>query len=398
MRTGKFNLRLLRALLCIGLLAIALTGCKEQAVVKQHEWHLYPIKMHIKGFSYYNFVTDRGLLAFDGKFDDVNIFCDGMAKVSKDRETYFIDMTGQVALDYKAKGFSKCSDFSEGIAWAMKGMDYSKAFAIDKKGNVLFEVSGIPVTLFKDGLAGVKESTYSSAVTYYNSKGELVLPARKDYGWDKYFHQGKISIVSYDNYSFGAYGAIDKEGKQVVDYLSRIPLHFDVNDCAVVQSLENKLYGLVNQKGAYLIEPKFAYLRSDGGLYQFCESQDNPVAGWCDKHGEVVIKPVARLNGRWDLPQGAQLFYGDKWAFIKTDEGNVFIDKKGHIVLKTDFEVCSPFINDVALVKDKHSYYGFIDRTGQPVSEDPFYFFTTDEKFIGEKVASDNPMGSLAWN
>lgn len=397
MVTSKLNQRLLNTVLFIISAVITLAGCKKQTTGKQHECPLFPIEVHIDGFDYYKFVNNKGLLAFDDKFDNANIFCDGIAKVSKGRKTYFIDMTGQTVLDYQAKGFSECSDFSEGIAWAMKGMDRSKAFAIDKEGNVLFEVPGIPITLFKDGLAGVKESTHSNAIAYYNNKGELVLPARKDYGGDRYFHQGKISIVSYEKYSSGAYGAINKEGELVVDYLSKIPVRFDENNCAVVQSLKNGLYGLINQGGEYLIEPKFPYLHTDGGLYQFCESLDNPIAGWCNKNGDVVIEPIARLSSRWDLPGGAQMFYGDKWAFVKTDEGNAFIDRKGNIVLKTDFEACSPFINNVALVKDKHSYYGFIDRTGKLVSEDPFIFFIDNEKYIGEKVASDNPMGSLAW-
>ena len=133
MVTSKLNQRLLNTVLFIISAVITLAGCKKQTTGKQHECPLFPIEVHIDGFDYYKFVNNKGLLAFDDKFDNANIFCDGIAKVSKGRKTYFIDMTGQTVLDYQAKGFSECSDFSEGIAWAMKGMDRSKAFAIDKR-------------------------------------------------------------------------------------------------------------------------------------------------------------------------------------------------------------------------------------------------------------------------
>ena len=93
----------------------------------------FPIEVHIDGFDYYKFVNNKGLLAFDDKFDNANIFCDGIAKVSKGRKTYFIDMTGQTVLDYQAKGFSECSDFSEGIAWAMKAWIVQKHLPLIKR-------------------------------------------------------------------------------------------------------------------------------------------------------------------------------------------------------------------------------------------------------------------------
>ena len=203
-------------------------------------------------------------------------FIDGLLKV---RDVYFLDRNGALVLNVEevfAKVFgeyaeyAKCSDFSEGIAFVQGGSleDRTHATAINKKGEVLFELAGRPLTAFYEGVAYFMAADGNIGV--FNSKGEILVEPREDIARavTQYVKtpplRGKASVKNEE----GLIGAINFKGELVVDYISKdLPLEFDQNDGAVFY--KDSRYGLVDGKGKNLIEPIYTRLENDGNWYYY---------------------------------------------------------------------------------------------------------------------------------
>jgi hypothetical protein len=137
----------------------------------------------------------------------------------------------------------------------------------------------------------------------------------------------------------GKWGYIDKTGRRVIapqfDYASDFS-----EGLACVQVGEK--FGFINKLGMMTISSQFS---SPGGFSEGLAS--------------------VRLGGKTENPYGLNVGpLGGK---------QVFIDKKGNIVISLPVEVenANPFVESLAAVEIK-GYWGFIDRTGKMIIEPKF--------------------------
>lgn len=302
-------------------------------------------------------------------------FKDGLLKV---RDVYFLDRNGTLVLNAEevfAKVFgeyaeyAKCSDFSEGIAFVQGGSleDRTHATAINKKGEVLFELAGRPLTAFYEGVAYFMAADGNIGV--FNSKGKILVEPREDIARavTEYVKtpplRGKASVKNEE----GLIGAINFKGELVVDYISKdLPLEFDQNDCAVFY--KDSRYGLVDGKGKILIEPIYTRLENDGNWYYF-KTEDNKI-GWCDKNGKEKITAVNRdIEFKYGRTKaGPYPFYGSDYSIafstFDLDGARVY---KSHALTKEGLEdtlhlylngqiygylLVTPFVNGIAVGLD----------------------------------------------
>ena len=319
-------------------------------------------------------------------------FKDGLLKV---RDVYFLDRNGTLVLNAEevfAKVFgeyaeyAKCSDFSEGIAFVQGGSleDRTHATAINKKGEVLFELAGRPLTAFYEGVAYFMAADGNIGV--FNSKGEILVEPREDIARavTEYVKapplRGKASVKNEE----GLIGAINFKGELVVDYISKdLPLEFDQNDCAVFS--KGNRYGLVDGKGKILIEPIYTRLENDGNWYYF-KTEDNKI-GWCDKNGKEKVEPIEPgKEPRYRLAPGPYPRYGSDYSIAyessESDGGRFY---STHIWSEDDLKkgywrgrgvwgylLVTPFVDGVAVGLDVK------ERTCVLISEKKLGTFSTE--------------------
>lgn len=345
---------------------LSLLSCSSE--IKQQQRDLFPLPSENLKYKYY--VNEQGekVVSWSGKVQELNnsyaenldFFSDGVARVNK---SVFINKEGEVVLDIKETfgPRSICSDFSEGVAFVRSKSPINHT-AINKAGEILFELEGVPYSPFNDGLALFRQDRDRGYMGVVNTKGDIVLEPRADIYPDVFPPaQGKICV-----YEGELFGAINLEGEQVIDYISYEPIHFDCNNCAVVKvDSQYGLYGLIDSNGKFLIDPQYRKLVNDGEWYQF-ESDDEKM-GWCDKSGEIKIQPIA------DSTMYPELFFGDKWALVHIEGEQVFIDKEGQVVLEPEYIVKSPFMKEVSIVyiPDERTC-AFMNRNGELINDNRF--------------------------
>ncbi len=315
-------------------------------------------------------VEDKSTHLLDSEINAISPFCDGLALVNTDAGYRYVNTKGEVVISIdKSEDYGsvcKATVFSEGIAFVSTESDIYKA--IDTDGNELFTIENMdPVYPYIDGYMLVEDNA-ESGYAIIDRKGNIVLDS--SYGITSLVPPANGYVCVSDNSKFGA---IDMDGKQVVDFIANSPITFDGNGCAVVYI--DGAYGLVDDKGKFILQPEYEYLENDGEWYQFVY-QDEDLAGWCDKNGNVKIEPIVTYSSNWGYEGSSSLFFGDKWALVEIDGESVYIDKNGTIQnIDTEYTPMTTFFDDVAIVQERTANgwtYHLINRAGEVVSENAF--------------------------
>lgn len=302
----------------------------------------------------------------------LNLFHNGLAAIntSGTSEARFIDKEGNVKIDCSdiCKGRIAYGGFSEGIALLVEGRN--RFTAIDTDGNTIFEMDGELHSPMLGGFALYGEK-YSHKLGAVNSKGDIVFEAEgdeyiRDFGTRNPAHPSQVPVYGSEGFLYILDLADGKryfEGERTNDR-EGIPA-LDWNDC-IVRIVDNQ-YGLMSSSGEWLIEPQFEYLANDGEWYVV--KQDGLI-GWCDKNGKMMIEPQFKAAGHaaWNIDNTR--FGIDKWAWLGND--NVFIDRKGDVVLECEHFPETNFIGDRCLVTvggNSSRSIAWMGRDGQIIGE-----------------------------
>ncbi len=185
----------------------------------------------------YGFIDNRGKLVIKNSYSKVSDFSEGMASVQQNGKCGYINEKGEtvVPLDY-----TKCLDFQDGKAVVYNG--YRKAGLIDKSGEYLIKPGLNRLMNFNEGRGLVRDEKYRF---YYITE------------------QAKL----YD-------GFYEKAGR------------FS-HGVAVVQV--NGLWGVINQKGIEVIQPKYNKIESFENGY--AKVQINSFSGLSNLAGETIVAP-----------------------------------------------------------------------------------------------------------
>jgi hypothetical protein len=152
------------------------------------------------------FVDPTGEKAIPLEFQNAEGFSEGLAGVELDDEIFFIDHSGKTIMRPTVKP-DRVGSFSEGFVEARKDNKWS---FIDLTGNILLDYIFENVAEFSEGLAAVE---LNEKYGYIDKKGSLVI--KPQFQSAEKFHDG-IAHVDWEN----KWGYIDRKGKNIAIFKS----------------------------------------------------------------------------------------------------------------------------------------------------------------------------------
>jgi hypothetical protein len=301
-------------------------------------------------------------------------FVDGLAVICTkgSDKAGFIDKTGKFVIEQK---FSDARNFSEGLAAVYFGefamhRGFDKAGFIDKTGKLVVEPIYDDVMDFSEGLAVVRKDGKSG---FIDKTGKVIIPLQFDYAFS---FAESIATVFVN----GKYGFINQTGKIVIEpqftYANSFSENFAVvkigggtilpypystySETETIGKIETK-YGFINRKGQIV----YSFFARRAGSFSngLAAVETLEGYGFVNEKGEFVIQPkFPSIFGT--TPQ----FSEDLSLTILKDNKIGFIDKKGKIVIKTDYKYANDFENGLAQVcEEVINTCGYIDKTGKVI-------------------------------
>lgn len=285
-------------------------------------------------YSYkYSYIDKTGRIVIDaGKYQAANSFSDGLAAVYVENKGWgFIDKAGQEVIKPQ---FQEAGNFSEGLASAqIKG----KWGFIDKTGRVVIEPQYDAVNSFSEGIAVVVKGPDFFLI---NKTGQTILSR----------NMSELQLSVYDNARFSG-GLID------------------AFDCATSKT------GFIDKTGKFVVEPKYEQAApfSEGLARVAVNEGGEEKMGFIDRSGQLVIPPKFNTDSDFsrnstDFSEGLASLTEGLAPSVTAEAKFIYINKKGSIVLSTNFFNAGPFRSGIAVVYDNESdKWGFIDKSGNVV-------------------------------
>lgn len=320
------------ALIAFLVLGLSATGCKHSSAsnvaainsensaseIKKEEF-LYPCKINGK----WGYVDVNDNTVIEGKFDDVDWFCENRAIV-----TNVVKGTRQVGI-------------------------------IDRKGNLI-----VPFGLYKYienyscGLAAVILDSDTVKLGFVDPSGKLVISSNYygpwgSYEFTRYGFEGDYCCVS-EGQRMPNKAIINRKGDLVYTSMELDGL---CGDFLIYK--KNGKKGLMDFKGNKLTNPDYDKIgpNSEGMISVKASGK----WGYIDYTGKLVIKPAYDEAGEF-VSGLARVRTGCNPSFMDGIYG--YIDKTGKLVIDDQYQMASDFSEGLAAVK-LNDKWGFIDINGQ---------------------------------
>ncbi len=280
----------------------------------------------------YGFLDLNGNKIIPCDYDSFNGFVDGIAKVSKitDGKTKngYIDNKGNVIVPVV---YESAYNFREG--WGIIKKD-SNFFFVDKNGN-LKETSRKydEITEFRSGYStGTVKGKGNNQNTYYylntQLKEEFSIAATSGYQfWED------VAVVSRDGKTFEL---MNKKGEIFKTLTGIETLKFTSEGMLAVK--EKGKWGYINQKGDYIVNPK--YDDCESFKYGYAKVKTGTKWGIIDKSGTEIIEP--KYENIVPGETGIFTFYNNGWGAM---------DKAGKVIVEPTLYTITAFEKDRALGK-----------------------------------------------
>lgn len=329
----------------------------------------------------YGFVNSKGKVVVEPQFFSTGVFSEGLCAVvkreNKESKLGYIDHNGELVIDLQFQQYLyEGSDFSEGMAvvrlnnksgyinrqgeiifeptlykghpfkggYAVIEKEHSVRLVINKEGKILFD----PVEEYqkqrktnptsKESLYlndAVSEGIITFALTNYSSRPSTKKMGYFDLEGNMFFPLGHL----VGNFSEGlakAYssnatkqGFVDKEGKVIIPLAFKTVSDFQ-NGKALVQDLKTGLYGIINRKGEYLVQPLYRYISEKSFFTDaIMVKKDSYKTGYITDEGTPITE--FKYEYGLDFSEGLALVYS-------REEGCQFIDKTGKPAFELEFE------------------------------------------------------------
>lgn len=280
----------------------------------------------------YGYCDSTGHLVIPCQYDYAFPFQEGRALINikeGDRDHYgFIDQAGDIVIPAV---YDNAHSFSEGFAAVGMGDEQGRNIErwgfVDMLGNVAIPLKFRGVGSFHEGVSDFTDTFKSTNQGYdmgfIDKSGAVVIPANFSMYSGTGFNEGLCAVRKW----FGSeerWGAIDKKGTLVVDFISKSP--FQWND------------GLA--------------LVWDGHSF-----------GWVDETGKMIVGPFSDFEDAKPFSQGLAAFVKNgKWGFL---------NKTGKVVIDPVYEYANSFSEGLAAVK-LEGRYGFVGTDGHMVIQPSF--------------------------
>ncbi|MCX6244907.1 MAG: WG repeat-containing protein [Bacteroidetes bacterium] len=295
------------------------------------------------------FIDRNGVEIVPVKYDNVEVFSEGLALVKLNNKYGFVDKNGKEVIPII---YENALSFHDQLA-AVRLND--KCGYIDKKGELIIGFNFQHGNYFYSGLASVMKNDKWG---YINKSGvELT-----EFNYDSYYHEyeGFIQVKIGEKWGF-----IDSEGKEVipVKYEDAGPFY----DGLSIVELNGK-YGCINKKGETVIPFNYdqighMVLPPLFGSYKWDRVIDYEGLslvkigykyGYINRAGEIIVS--INYDDAYSFSNGlAAVKLNDKWGFINT---------KGEISIPMKYDDAAPFNSGLACVK-LNEKWGYIDNKGE---------------------------------
>lgn len=288
-------------------------------------------------------------------YREASLFREGLAVINNEGNYGYIDDEGEMALP---DIYKDATIFRNGKAWAVRSG--SAPGVINRKGETKFTLGqAIEAEIFYEGFARFT-ARESGGIRYgfISDEGEITVPAIY-YGATR-FSNGLASVEDMN----GKWGYINTKGEAVIPATFDEAGSFDKEGRAIVRS--NNKYGIIDKNGEYILQPTFEWLEKDGNNYI---ATSKGLYGWSNQKGEWIIEPQY---------QSAYRFFDSDLAPVQAPTGRwCYINRKGKIKIKEQFDEAYPFVGNKALVK-AGPYYGFINDDGKYVINPRYTWISPD--------------------
>jgi hypothetical protein len=298
------------------------------------------------------FDTEGNIITDDFSAKEILFYENGFAKFQNKNSMFgFVNLSGDVAVpaEYLSNG---SKGYGDGLVNVRTRDGYGFT---DIKGELVIRPQFDDAWMFREGRAQAKKD---GKWGYIDKNGEWAIPPQFDELTG--FFSGGLAALKKDE----KYGYIDKDGKPVIDYIFDRADNF-INGVAIVSV--NKLYGMIDKKGDFLLEPQFETrvfsFEDTSGLFGFVK--DGKV-GYFDANGKLMID----FKYKYDRKATGFYHFENGLTNVILDEPELrvaIIDTQGEIVFKlpsNTFGVSDNFFGDyiVAWVDGKNCLF---DRNGR---------------------------------
>jgi hypothetical protein len=230
----------------------------------------------------WGYINKDGTYAVKPQFTAATPFSEGMAVVKQDGKFGAIDHTGKFFIK---PTFAAMSEFFGGYAAVLATQDTMGGMAsgwgfVDKHGAWVIEPKYPQVTVFGDGLVGVRR--LGQLFGYIDVKGNQVIPPK--YMEAGPFAEGLAPVNIADEHGVAHWGYIDTTGKVVIPGQFQRATAF-ANGLAMVHDDKGKA-GFINKEGKYVVPPEL-----DGASHfvdGYALVRMKGVDTYIDKTGKVV--------------------------------------------------------------------------------------------------------------
>lgn len=282
-------------------------------------------------------------------YDSVNLFKEGLARVSLGTKRGFIDTTGKIVIPLT---FPFAGDFQDGRALVIDGKLYG---FVDKTGKLIIPAQFKTATSFIEGFSVVQRP--GGKLGYIDVDGNELTDAKYDEAYP--FSEGMARVqIGPQGVGTLRYGFIDKTGKEV------IPLKYtSANDFSD---------GLAQVQTVATEKRQFMYY-----------------TGFIDKTGATVI-PFDYGESPWNFSEGLA------FVNIRESASDLIIDKTGKVIVKDTgaYHFAGTEFHDGLAKVFLGNKIGYIDRTGKLVI--PLIYDRPDKEFGFENFAEDFSGGVAA--
>jgi hypothetical protein len=224
----------------------------------------------------WGFLNSRGKIAVPLKYNDVTSFCDGYTTAKRGRTTFILDTNG-TEYPIKVENLRSCKHFSEGLApFYTKG---NVSGFINNKGEIVIAAKFITVGYFSSGFAWARAN--NNKIGFINKKGIWVVDPKFDIAQDIDKESGMALVKNNEEWVY-----VDTTGNILkINFTDRLVSFSE----GMARGYKEGKIGFFNNKGSWVIEPKFDGVRDFKNGY--CAAKLDGKWGIIDKKGDWVIEP-----------------------------------------------------------------------------------------------------------
>lgn len=318
-----------------------------------------------KSGNLYGYIDKYGKVIIEPQFEYAGDFSEGLACVgkSKDREwgmsglssmIYgYINTAGELVIPYSN---DRERDFHNGFVCAWK-IDSDICYFMDNQGKDAFGKTYYDMKNFSNGYAAVLvNDTYETPHTK---------PAEEPQQWTFVNTEGKecgeiytsvtsfvdgISIVEKD----GVEKAVNTSFETVFqsDYILQ---SYSGNGKYIAKDPKTGKFGVIDDRNNIIIDFKYTYIRYSDSMYKV--GIGDSFYGIINQDGDVILEP--KLNQRVSDYKSGMAVVNDQKSVI---------DRKGNVIMKAyQYDVVSPCADNLFRVQKRENdknYEGYIDKYG----------------------------------